>query len=312
MSNIFCLPPDLREAIYHAWDPEKGISPDAIRTLLHRVDCTPAFIAQESGVTAHYVQHVIARIRRSPKVEATITRHLLGLGLSQDMIWGISAPRRPSIRMVPDGFDGVPAFAGRLVRAHHEIILLADCETSGPNAEIHRAVEAAFLQVVFDRRPEGGYRLLGTLGGYTGLQDPGAAPANPISMRTHGIPMEALIGRCFDRAKVRKLVETSSTVVAHNASFDRRFLCREFPCMEAKPWLCSYRGINWKGLGFSAANLRVLSEAQGLPVPGHRAPGDVSALYRLLDSRLPDGRTGLSHLVATPTLPLLTGGNGGM
>lgn len=301
MSSFMSLPPDLREALYRCWDPEKGLPADAIRTLLPRVECTTSRIAQESGVTPHYVQHVITRTRRSAKVEACITRHLLGLGLTQEIIWGVASPKRPSVREVPTGFEGVPAFTGRLIKDQHEVILLADCETSGPSADTHSVVEVALLQVVYDRRPEGGYRLLGALDGYTGLQDPGPNPVNPISMRVHGIPMDRLIGQRLDVRHIRRLIAGCSMVVTHNAEFDHRFLGPLFPEVNERLWLCSLRGVQWKTLGYSSGKLRELAHSLNLPKPDHRAAGDTVTLYHLLDARLPDGRTVLAHIISSPT-----------
>ncbi len=301
MSSFMSLPPELREALYHCWDPAKGLPADAIRTLLPRVQCTAGRIAQECGVTSHYVQHVITRIRRSSKVESCITRHMLALGITQEIIWGVESPKRPSVREVPSGFDGVPAFIGRLIKGQHEIVLLAGCMTSGPNEAIHRAVEVALLQVVFDRRPEGGYRLLGVLDGYTGLQDPGPNPVNPASMSIHGIPIDQLIGQRLDVRRIRRLISGSSMVIAHNAEFDHRFLRSDFPEVNERLWLCSLRGVAWKDFGFTSGKLRELAQSLNFSEPGYRAPGDTVALYHLLDARLPDGRTTLAHLISSPT-----------
>jgi DNA polymerase-3 subunit epsilon len=299
MPNILNLPPEFRDALYQSWDPVKGLPGEAIRALLSRGDCTLGRIAQEAGVKQHYVQHVLSRTRRSAKVESCITRHLLLLGFTHDIIWGEAPPKRPSLRAVPEGFEGVPAFAGRLIRGQHEVALLVDCETSGPNAALHRPVEVAYLLVAFSSRPEDGYRLLGAVDGYTALQDPGPEPVNPISMRIHGIPVECLIGRQLDLRRIKRLVEMANLVIAHNAEFDHRFLAKVTPELDQRPWLCSYKGVDWKGHGLPSCRLTDLSKSLGLPLPKHRAPGDVVALYHLLDTRLPDGRTALAHLISS-------------
>lgn len=224
--NLLKLPVEFREALYQSWDPIRGLSGDSIRALLSRMDCTLARIAQEAGVKTHYVNHVLSRTRRSGKVESCISRHLLSLGFTHEIIWGEAPPKRPSLRSVPEGFEGVPAFAGRLIRGQHEVALLVDCETSGPNAELHRPVEVAYLLVAFSSRPEDGYRLLGAVDGYTGLQDPGPEPVNPVSMRIHGIPIDRLIGRQLDFRRIKRLVDGCNLVIAHNAEFDRRFLVK--------------------------------------------------------------------------------------
>ncbi|GLH65969.1 exonuclease domain-containing protein [Geothrix edaphica] len=227
---------------------------------------------------------------------AEINGLIRGFGFDHTVIWG----RNPSAAFdgpkTPTAFEGVPAFQGKLDLSRHGLLLLADCETSGPDAERHRAVEVALLKVVVDRRPQGGSRLLGALDAYQGLQDPGPHPVNLFSMRVHRIPLGHLLGQVLDEGALDRVLSGVRIVVAHNASFDRRFLTKAIPALKGMFWACSYRGVDWREFGCPIANLKTLCRHFGLPVPGHRAAGDVAALYRLLEHTMPDGKTALRHL----------------
>jgi hypothetical protein len=52
----------------------------------------------------------------------------------------------------------------------------------------------------------------------------------------------------LDGAQARSLLNRAEFVVAHNAEFDRGVLARELPGTEKCHWLCSLRGIDWKGV----------------------------------------------------------------
>lgn len=298
MNLLSHLPSDLREALYNRWDPETGLEADAIRTLLTRIGIPLDQIARESGCDRHYVHHVCTRIRRNALVESRISHHLSVLGLIPEIIWGPQGPKRPSVRALPAEFTGVPPFSGRFLPQKHGLALLVDCETTGSSPRKHAAIEVAMLQVVYHRDPRNGPGLLGGIGGYVGLRDPGEAPVDHFAMRIHGIKLASLFGRKFDLKRTGKLVSGSDLVIAHNASFDRSFLAPLIPGLAAKPWACSYRDIPWKDLGFGSCGLGNLSEAMSIPRPAHRAASDVIALYHALSTPLPDGRSGFQHLMA--------------
>jgi DNA polymerase III epsilon subunit-like protein len=283
------------------WQLDWGLAAPAIFQLLALAGFTPEQAAQQLGITKEALYRACWRLGADPRIRAGISDLIGFFGFTHGMIWGQKPTITSRVWKIPAAFEGVPVFRGELVPGRHTLVLLADCETSGPDAERHRAVEVALLKVVLDRRPQTGYRLLGAIDGYVGLQDPGPHPVNSVSMRVHGIPMESLRGQVLDEGALFRVLAGAMNVIAHNAAFDRRFLTKAFPALMGLSWGCSYRGVDWKGFGCESANLKVLCKQFDLPHPRHRAAGDVAALYRLLECPMPDGRTAFSHLVGEAT-----------
>jgi len=290
------LPKSVRDAFMEDWHAETGLSPTSILHLLALVGLNLEQASHSIDVIKEDLYRVCWRIRDDSRIMAGITDLIRGFGFDHVMIWGRNPSAAFRYPKIPESFLGVPSFQGDLDLERHGVFLLADCETSGPDAEHHRAVEVAVLKVVVDRRPWAGSRLLGAFDGYVGLQDPGAHPVNPVSMRVHGIPMGQLVGKALDEKQLDRVLSGANLVVAHNASFDRRFLTRAVPALMGMYWACSYRGVDWKAFGCKAAKLKTLCKHFDLPVPSHRAAGDVAALYRLLELVMPDGKTALRHL----------------
>jgi DNA polymerase III epsilon subunit-like protein len=289
----------LDELLRRDWTPNRGVGSEAILFLLASIGTSPEEIAQDCGVTPQFVRQVCTQVKVSEKVRKDINAWLTPYGLTPDNIWGIGSSIRIPAGAIPPEFLGIPTFVGQIIPAHHEIVLLADCETSGTNHNQHVAVEIALLKVILDCRPEKGYRVLGAIDGFVGYQDPGICPVNPISMRTHGIPVNDLVGKHLDQEDLQRVLLGATSVIAHNASFDRRFMTKAIPGLLGLPWVCSMIGVPWKALGYEASNLKTLAKAFKLPMPGHRAPQDVVALYHLLNQVLPAGETVISEMVAS-------------
>jgi DNA polymerase-3 subunit epsilon len=288
----------LRHLIRRDWTPGLGLGPKAILLLLDSLGTSPREIAEDLDVTPQHVNLVCRQIQDSPKVREYVNAWLDLYGLRPEVIWGTRGFLKIPQGNIPSVFGSLPVFAGELIPAFHDVVLLADCETSGPDADRHVAVEIALLKVVFDRRKQKTCKLLGVLDGYIGLQDPGPHPVNRISMRIHGIPPELLAGAALNQEDMDRVLVGATAVVAHNVSFDRRFMTKAVPGLLGLSWVCSYRGIAWKALGQESANLKALAKTYGLPIPNHRAWGDALALYHLLNQVLPDGETVLSQLIS--------------
>lgn len=293
------VPNSLQRAINQEWTPDFGIGPNSIQALLGIVGSSLEAVSRELEVPISLVWEVCHRMVPHGLIQQAIDQKLASFGLSHSVVWGSRMGLRVHIGTIPDVFGTLPLFRGPIIPAHHEIVLLADCETSGPDANKHRAVEVALLKVVFDRRPSEGYRILGAIDGYTGLQDPGPHPVNPISMRIHGLGLEDLRGQHLNTLELERVLYGASAVIAHNASFDRRFMSKAIPGLLALKWVCTYQGLSWKRFGFQSANLKALAKFYDLPLPKHRACGDVVTLYHLLDQVLPSGKTVLGELSNT-------------
>ena len=85
-------------------------------------------------------------------------------------------------------------------------------------------------------------------------------------------------------------------VIAHNASFDRKFAERYWPIFEQKPWACSATEVEWRKHGFDGSRLGYLLAGVGLFHQAHRAIDDCRALVEILASDL--SKTNRSILAA--------------
>jgi DNA polymerase-3 subunit epsilon len=87
-------------------------------------------------------------------------------------------------------------------------------------------------------------------------------------------------------------------VIAHNASFDRKFSERYWPLFEQKPWACSATEVEWRKHGFDGSRLGYLLAGVGLFHQAHRAIDDFRALVEILALELPKlNRPGLAILL---------------
>jgi len=94
-------------------------------------------------------------------------------------------------------------------------------------------------------------------------------------------------GKSIDRDADVGFIESADLIIAHNASFDRRFLERFCPAFAHKPWACSNSQIDWKGEGFEGTRLSYLVAGAGYFYGRHRALNDCYAAIELLATQLP-------------------------
>jgi DNA polymerase III subunit epsilon len=156
--------------------------------------------------------------------------------------------------------------------------LILDTETTGLS---HRdeVIEIGLLLLQYDPRTG---QLGQEIDNYHGLREP-SVPIHWAAARVHGLSLRQLRGKRLDGDKVMHLIEVATVVVAHNATFDRRFVARHFPAADSASWKCSCRGINWRGHGFASASLPFLLRAHQISSGGaHRALADATALAGLL------------------------------
>ena len=117
-------------------------------------------------------------------------------------------------------------------------VLIVDTETTGLTRNDEVVEFAGLLLQRHDSR-------LQKIASYEGLREP-TCNINPHAQAAHGLSMSKLRGRRLDMPTVRHLFERCDVVVAHNDSFDRRFLDALIPESRSCHWLCSCRGIAWK------------------------------------------------------------------
>lgn len=169
-------------------------------------------------------------------------------------------------------------------------ILALDNETTGLSHEKDTVIE--FAGRLIEINQETG-ELIGVGESYDGFQDPGM-PLSPEVEKLTGISYAQLKGQSIEWNRVRRMMEQSDVVLAHNAQFDRPFLEKNLELAKQKKWVCSYALLNWRGKGFPNSKLETLSHAHGFYVDAHRAIEDVNAMVHLLSMR--DRRTQIPYL----------------
>jgi len=111
-------------------------------------------------------------------------------------------------------------------------------------------------------------------------------------------------GHRIDERAVNDLLGRIVLVIAHHASFDRRFLEKRLPTFVTKHWACSRADIDWKAEGIRSSALEFVAYALGFFHEGHRAASDCRATLHALAQRLPGtGRLALQALLVQARLP---------
>ena len=173
--------------------------------------------------------------------------------------------------------------------------MLLDLETTGLNAAQDEIIEMAMLPFT--------YGLDGTVysvgAPFSRLRQP-AKPIPAAIAELTGLTDEMLAGHNIASEEVTDFIAPAALIIAHNASFDRRFAEAFCPTFADKPWACSLSGVDWAGEGFEGSKLGYLAMRQGLFFGGHRALHDCEATLEILARPLPrSGVSGLSRLLAT-------------
>jgi DNA polymerase-3 subunit epsilon len=174
-----------------------------------------------------------------------------------------------------------------LLRARMAIL---DTETTGFSGD-DELIEIALLLVSFDR--ESG-QVLKVEEEYQGLREP-SVPSDKRAKKVHGIEDHELVGKSLDYSYIKSILDKADLIVAHNASFDRRFVTKIVPEASEKSWYCSMNGIKWRSKGFSSTKLAELLDEHSISVDTrHRAMADAWATMKLLS--IPDRETGKPYL----------------
>jgi hypothetical protein len=72
-----------------------------------------------------------------------------------------------------------------------------------------------------------------------------------------GITDEMVTGQSIDDPAVDDLLKRVVLIIAHNASFDRRYLERRLPAFATKHWACIHSDIDWKSRGHPLIGTRI-------------------------------------------------------
>ena len=177
--------------------------------------------------------------------------------------------------------------------------LFVDVETTGLDTERDEIIELAM--VPFTYGPGG--EIYEVREAFQALREPGP-PIPPEVTAITGINDAMVAGKAIDLAELTAVVAPAAPVLAHNATFDRRFLERFCESFVAKPWACSMCEVDWAGEGYEGTKLSYLAAGAGFFYERHRAAHDCLAAIELLARAHPrSGRTGMAQLLERARRP---------
>ena len=169
--------------------------------------------------------------------------------------------------------------------------ILLDTETTGLTGE-DELIELSLLLVEFDDNGN-----LEPIAEYTGLREPNCR-IHPGAQAKHGLTMDDLAGEALDLESCYNIFDKSNFLVAHNSSFDKKYIEDEFDYLSDKIWLCSYRYIDWKSRGFKSQKLVDLAKSHDIDIEDeHRAESDTLALFELLNQKASPRTTYFNQLL---------------
>lgn len=155
---------------------------------------------------------------------------------------------------------------------------IVDTETTGLTGR-DEAIELALVLFAFDRQSGA---VLGVVDQYVGLREP-TVPISARAFSVHGISADQVRGKRLEHDRVEAILIRAEVIIAHNVSFDRRFVVPLSDTAAEKPWRCSMAGVDWYGKGFRSRALQHLLEQHRITVPqAHRALDDVYGVLHLL------------------------------
>src|ERR1700757_471896 len=160
--------------------------------------------------------------------------------------------------------------------------ILLDVETTGLDQRKDEVIELGMVK--FDYLPDG--RVAGLRDVFSSFNEPSEAIPSEITALT-GITNEMVAGQHIDEAAVSSFADEAVIVIAHNASFDRKFAERYWPIFQRKAWGCSATEVEWRKHGFEGSRLGYLLNGAGFFHQAHRAVDDCHALLEILALELP-------------------------
>jgi DNA polymerase-3 subunit epsilon len=160
--------------------------------------------------------------------------------------------------------------------------ILLDVETTGLDQRKDEVIELGMVK--FDYLPDG--RIAGLRDVFSSFNEP-SDPIPPEVIALTGITNDMVAGHRIDEAAVSSFADDAVIIIAHNASFDRKFAERYWPIFQRKAWGCSATEVEWRRHGFEGSRLGYLLNGAGLFHQAHRAVDDCHALLEILAFELP-------------------------
>ncbi len=160
--------------------------------------------------------------------------------------------------------------------------ILLDVETTGLDQRKDEVIELGMVK--FDYLPDG--RIVGLRYVFSSFNE-SSEPIPPEVTALTGITNDMVAGHRIDEAAVSRFADDAAIIIAHNASFDRKFAERYWPVFQRKAWGCSATEVEWRRYGFEGSRLGYLLNGAGLFYQAHRAVDDCHALLEILAFELP-------------------------
>jgi DNA polymerase-3 subunit epsilon len=167
-----------------------------------------------------------------------------------------------------------------------EIGIILDFETPGLDTSNDEVIEIAMVKFSYSSRGE----VTAAVDTFSSFNQPSNSIPSEITALT-GITDEMVRGQRIDTTAVASFVADASIVIAHNASFDRKFAERNWSVFKEKQWACSVEEIEWRKYGFDGSRLGYLLAGVGYFYEAHRAVEDCQALLEILSFNLPKTST---------------------
>lgn len=155
--------------------------------------------------------------------------------------------------------------------------ILLDVETTGLDTSSDEVIELGMVK--FTYLPTG--EVVHVIDTFSSLNEPKKLIPEDVTNLT-GITDEMVAGHKINEADVNAFASGASVVIAHNASFDRRFAERYWLTFVEKQWACSVNNIEWRKHGFEGSRLGYLLAGIGMFHEAHRAVDDCRALLEVL------------------------------
>lgn len=180
--------------------------------------------------------------------------------------------------------------------------LIVDCETTGLEEDDEPISIGAILCEYTELRTG---EILQTY--YSEQQ-----PSRDISCEAHaihGISEQQLRGELFNLELLSGLIDSAEIVLAHNARFDARMLCKKLPHILRKSWRCTFNQLTYPN-EVHRESLDLLCRLNGVErLSPHNALRDCQSLLGVLNKRLGKttrSNTHLGRVVTEPAWPVFS------
>lgn len=160
--------------------------------------------------------------------------------------------------------------------------IILDFETTGLDPAKDEIIEVAMVKFRYSETDE----ITGINDVFQSYNEP-SVPIPALVTDLTGITNDIVAGHRIDIAALEAFVTEANIVIAHNASFDRKFAERLSPTFEHKHWACTQTEVDWRKHRFGGAKLGYLLADFGYFYKAHRAIDDCHALVEILGHPLP-------------------------